>query len=266
MGSSSNGGDGDGRGAHADEPVCRHTTVPVSSQAAKNGSQWRVKMAGRPSWAGNSGKLTALKPRRALARTSSAATATSASQGSCSGMIRSGKVPAQTSWCHWFQARRQASPSSGSSDLMNTDPQKPATREGKHSEAHTPLRSMSATRARDVEAAGPHVLEAGRVHAPVLPRPPDHRVEPDVGIPAVLVQPGLGAVGVLDDAGGPIGQAAGIRPSKRSGGSIRWSSTEMIGTRMARGSGSGSSPGCPVLPAGRGPSSPATSFAIGCGG
>ena len=62
-------------------------------------------------------------------------------------MIRSGKVPAHTSWCHWFQARRQASPSSGSSDLMNTDPQKPATRDGKHREAHTPLRSMSATRA-----------------------------------------------------------------------------------------------------------------------
>ena len=68
----------------------RHTTVPVSAQAAKNGSHWPVKIEGSPSWAGNSGKLTALKPRSALLRTSAAATATSASQGSCSGMIRSG--------------------------------------------------------------------------------------------------------------------------------------------------------------------------------
>ena len=70
--------------------MCRQTTVPVSSQAAKKGSHCPLKMEGRPSWAGNSGKLTALKPRAALARTSAVATSTSASQGSCSGMMRSG--------------------------------------------------------------------------------------------------------------------------------------------------------------------------------
>ena len=104
-------------------------------------------MDGSPSWAGNSGKLTARKPRVALARTSSAATATSASHGSCSGMMRSGWVPAHTSACHWFQARTQANPSTGSADRENTDPQKPATSEGKHSEAQMPAVSMSAMRA-----------------------------------------------------------------------------------------------------------------------
>ena len=62
-------------------------------------------------------------------------------------MIRSGWVPAHTSACQSFQARTHASPSSGSSDPENTAPQKPATRDGKQSDAHTPFRSMSATRA-----------------------------------------------------------------------------------------------------------------------
>ncbi len=94
VGSNSNGGSGEGSGAQADAPVCRHTTVSVSSQAAKKGSHRPLKMEGKPSWAGNSGKLTALKPRAALVRSSEAATPTSASHGNCSGMIRSGCGPA----------------------------------------------------------------------------------------------------------------------------------------------------------------------------
>ena len=56
-------------------------------------------------------------------------------------------MPAHTSACQSFQARRQARPSSGSSEREKTDPQKPATSDGKHSEAHTPLMSMSVIRA-----------------------------------------------------------------------------------------------------------------------
>src|SRR5580704_8318766 len=79
VGRISKGGSGEGRAAQADDPVCRHTTVSVSSQAAKKGSHRPLKMDGRPSWAGNSGKLTALKPRAALDRTSVAASAMSLS-------------------------------------------------------------------------------------------------------------------------------------------------------------------------------------------
>ncbi len=147
VGKSSKGGSGEGSGAHPEAPVWRQTTVAVSSHAAKNGSHSPEKIDGTPSRAGNSGKLTALKPRAALRLTSCAASATSASQGSCSGMMRSGYVPAHTSACQSFQARIDARPSSGSSDLEKTDPQKPATSEGKHNDAHTPLMSMSATRA-----------------------------------------------------------------------------------------------------------------------
>ena len=64
----------------------------------------------------------------------------------------------------------------------------------------------------DVEAPRTHVLEPGRVHAPGLLRAADDGVEADVRIPAVLVQPGLGAVGVLDDAGRPSGQS-GLDPT-----------------------------------------------------
>ncbi len=114
VGRSSKGGSGEGSGAQPDAPVCRHTTVPVSSQAAKKGSQRPLKMEGSCSWAGNSGKLTALNPRAAFARTSVAAIPTSASQGSCRGMMRSGWLPAHTSRCQSLKARRQASPRSAS--------------------------------------------------------------------------------------------------------------------------------------------------------
>src|SRR5580698_7941229 len=90
VGSNSKGGAGDGRGAHDEAPVWRQTTVSVSSQAAKKGSHSPEKMEGKPRAEGNSGKLTALKPRSALRRTSLVATAMSANQGSWSGMIRSG--------------------------------------------------------------------------------------------------------------------------------------------------------------------------------
>src|ERR1700721_4092032 len=68
VGSSSKGGSGEGSGAHDEAPVCRQTTVPVSSQAAKKGSHSPLKMEGRPSCAGNSGKLTATKPGAAWPR------------------------------------------------------------------------------------------------------------------------------------------------------------------------------------------------------
>src|SRR6266542_297197 len=42
-----------------DEPMCMHTTVPASSQAARNGSQWSEWRPGRPSFSGFSEKVTA---------------------------------------------------------------------------------------------------------------------------------------------------------------------------------------------------------------
>ena len=101
---------------------------------------------------------------------------------------------------------------------MKTEPQKPATSEGKQREAQMPLISMSAIRASDIEAARSHILETGGIHAPLVLGPTHHRVEPDVGVLAILEEPELVTVGVLDDAGGPIGQSSGD-PSLEQ---IRW--------------------------------------------
>ncbi len=148
VGRSSKGGSGEGRGAHDDAPVCRQTTVAVSSQAAKRGSQWPLKIDGSPSWEGNSGKLTARKPSSAL-RADLGRRHLDVGQprqlegddpapGRCRPRPRgaSGSTPAT-----------QARPSSGSPDREKTDPQNPATSEGKQSEAQIPAVSMSATRA-----------------------------------------------------------------------------------------------------------------------
>ena len=75
-----------------------------------------------------------------------------------------------------------------------------------------PARSMSAIAGLDVEAARAHLVEAGRLHAPLLAGPAHHGVEPDVGVVVPLEDPGLGPVVLLDDRGRPClerrGQAA----------------------------------------------------------
>src|SRR3546814_1325637 len=82
-----NGASGEVAGMRDDEPMCMHNTVPVSWQAAKNGSQWRPLSCteGRPSGCGFSENVTAKQPRAALRRTSAVA-----SCGSHSGTIPSG--------------------------------------------------------------------------------------------------------------------------------------------------------------------------------
>src|SRR5579871_51844 len=75
-------------GIFDDEPMCMHTHVLVSSAAAKNGSQYLEWMLGSPRWGGISLKHTALPPRAALRRTSSAASAASHNGISVSGISR----------------------------------------------------------------------------------------------------------------------------------------------------------------------------------
>ena len=79
------GASADVAGIFEDEPMCMQTTVPVSAQAAKNGSQYPLWMLGSPRWGGISLKHTARTPRAALRRTSAAA-----SSASHSGMRQSG--------------------------------------------------------------------------------------------------------------------------------------------------------------------------------
>ena len=75
-----------------DEPMCRHTTSPVSATAAHSGSQWSVNTDGSPSEVGFSEKATARAPIAAVRRTSSAAAAGSQSGTTIRGMSRWGSV------------------------------------------------------------------------------------------------------------------------------------------------------------------------------
>ena len=73
-----------------DEPMCRQITVPSSSHAWKNGSQWSPKMCGHPSLNGFSENVTAWQPFFATRRTSSAISCGSQIGGIDSGMKRPG--------------------------------------------------------------------------------------------------------------------------------------------------------------------------------
>ena len=82
-----------------DEPMCRHTTVPVSEQAAQNGSQWSLWKLGQPERSGFSEKVTAWQPLAATRRTSSAMTWGSQTAGMARGMNRPGSCPHHSSMC-----------------------------------------------------------------------------------------------------------------------------------------------------------------------
>src|SRR5207253_10400189 len=108
------GASGDAAGIFDDEPMCMATTVAVSAQAAKNGSQWPLWMVGRPRWYGSSLKHTACTPRAALRWTSATAASTSQSGMMPSGMRRPPESPHHSSTIQSLYAFTQASPSSSS--------------------------------------------------------------------------------------------------------------------------------------------------------
>ena len=143
-----------------------------------------------------------------------------------SGTMRDGCREYHSSKNQSFHACVTASPSSGSEHRENTDPQKPVICDGKLTDAHTPLMSMSRTRV-DVVATEPHVFEAGRLHPPVLLGPTDNRVQPDLEVDLAVELPDLVTLDRLDDLRRELLEASGRRPSNMSGGSTRWSSTEI---------------------------------------
>ncbi len=86
-------------GIFDDEPMCMHTTVSVSWQAVKNGSQKRSLswIEGSPSGCGFSGKVTAWDPLAAQRRTSAAASSASHRGTIVSGINRPLPAPADHS-------------------------------------------------------------------------------------------------------------------------------------------------------------------------
>ena len=115
-------------------------------------------MNGRESETSDSEKVTALKPRSALRRTSAAAMRGSRSHVICCGTSRSGWTPTHSSATQSLYTWNTKDASSGSTMLLTRCPAKPNKTEGKHSDAAIPARSMSSTRASTSYAPGRHSL------------------------------------------------------------------------------------------------------------
>jgi hypothetical protein len=69
----------------------------------------------------------------------------------------------------------------------------------------------------DVPAALAHLVEARRLHAPLVVRPAGDRVQPDVGEEVVLVRPRLLPVLELDQLGGGVDEVRGHAPFEQVG-------------------------------------------------
>ena len=139
-----------------------------------------------------------------------------------------------------FQARTQARPSSGSSVIrMKFWPANPGRADGKFSEAYNPLRSMSAMRASMSHA--PRRIWSNRTGS---------KPYSDTGRPATAFIPTVGnrrpstsqaciPSSSVTTMGPRSPNRDGMRPSKASGASTTWSSTEMMRLWRFRRSGSG---------------------------
>ena len=181
-----------------------------------------------------------MKPRAALRRMSAAATSGSWIHASCNGITRSRCGPAHSSMCQSFHAPQRGEAevailALGEDRAREAGDQRREAERGEH-----PVDIHVVHAGFDVVATAPHLVEARRLHAPLRLRPPRDRVEADLRIEVVLVDPGFAAVVERDDlrARGPA-TPRGAGPRSSAAGSMRWSSTEMIVKSRTRGSGSG---------------------------
>lgn len=126
--------------------MCMFTTVPVSSQTAKKGSQYPEWIDGSPRYVGISLNVTARTPRSALRRISATARSMSHSGMRHSGMSLPPLSPHHSSTIQSLYARTQASPTSLSLASAKVCPQKRG-KVGKQSEPSTWFMSMSSSRA-----------------------------------------------------------------------------------------------------------------------
>ena len=250
MGSSSNGGSGEGSGAHDEAPVCRHTTVAVSSQAAKKGSHCAAEDGGEAELRRELGEADRLEAACRVAPHLGRGHRDVGQPGQLQRDDALGvgagphlQVPVVEGAQAGQAQRRIAGP-------RETAPQKPDTSDGKHSEAQIPARSMSAIRASMSKQPGRiSSNRAGSMLHSSWGRPTT-AFRPDVGVTVSLEDPALRLRRRPRRPGARRRPAsAGRRPSNRSGGSMRWSSTEITGTLIALGVGVGEQRG----PAGRGP-------------
>ena len=133
-----------------------------------------------------------------------------------------------------------ARPSSGSEHCEYTRPQKPVImRREVHRRPHA-VDVHVVHAGVDVPAARAHLVEAERLDLHRLGPPADDRVHARPGCRSGRRTPRpRGPTRLTTTAGARSCSAGGSRPSNMSGGSTRWSSTEMIVASTSRGTGSG---------------------------
>ena len=210
------------------DPTCRQITVSVSAHAAMIGSHQPEKIDGMPMRCGCSGSVTAREAARRVAADLGGAELgvgeeRDAHRDDAVGVRRVPLVEEPV-----VPRLRHREPELGVG----------AAREHRAAEAGDLRREVHrrphavdvhvADAGVDVVATGPHLVEAGRLDLPVLALAADDRVQPDLEEDLAVELPDLVALVGLDDLRREVLRAcAGSRPSNMSGGSTRWSSTEM---------------------------------------
>ena len=209
VGNSSNGGSGEGSGAHDDAPVCRHTTVAVSSQAAKKGSHVAAEDGGQLQLGRELGEADRLEAAGRVGPHLGRRHLHVGQPGQLQGddAVRVGPRP-------HLEVPVVEGAQAGQSEVLVRRPRVDRAAEARDERGEA-QRGPDAGAVHvehagvDVEAARPHFVEAGRLHAPFRAWPPHHRVEPDVGIVLPLEDPALRPVLLLDDAGRRRGEGGG---------------------------------------------------------
>ena len=205
----SNGVSGAGIGAHWADPVCRHTTVSGLFAGGEKRVPRSAVQAGNPTLGGQlreahrletaCGVATQLLGRQLRVRQPRQLQRNDPIREAAGPHLQMPVVPGPQ---HGEpQLRVVALPEHGPGEPR--DQRREIQRRPDPGQVHVSDPGL------DVPAAAAHLVEAGGLHAPLLARAPDHRVEPDVGIVAVLVTPYLPAVVGLDDPGRPVGQRGG---------------------------------------------------------
>ena len=186
--------------------------MPVSSQAARNGSQWSVKIDGIAELGGELGEAHRLEPRvrRWRAPPRRPRPRRPARELQRDDPLRDGCRPRPRGAS---RSRRGCRPVRAPCRRpgRRPQPQNPATSDGKQSEAQMPARSMSSTRASMSKQPGR--ISSNRAGSMLHSSrgAPDDRVEPDVG---VLVCPRSARTGGRRRPRGPGGPGRPAPPGQ----------------------------------------------------
>ena len=240
---SSSGAPGERAAVHDDDPLCRHTTVSVSSHARRNGSQWSVCIDGSCEVDRVLGEADGLEAARRVGADVGGRDLGIVQPGELQRDDAVGVRPGPLVDVPVVPRAQRGEPELLVLALGEDRAREPGD-ERREAQRRVDAVEVHVGDARlDVVATAAHLVEARRLHAPLGLGPAGDRVEPDLRVEAVFVDPRLAPVVERDDAAARAsGRCRGHAPLEEVG---RFD--EVIVDRddrvvpRARGSGSGSS-------------------------